>query len=151
MTRQFLLIFLNIGLVFGCASTEATNPRELRGAAKFAGDPRLGEKVNHFCFTGSINGFAPNDDDTILVRARANQQYLIETQSFCPDLDFAQSVAFDTRSSCISRGDRLLVSTSAFSLNDGGIGPDTCLITGIYEWDKDAELEDEEAKEEPSS
>lgn len=145
MFKQFTTSLAIIAFAASCASTPSNEPR---GAAKFAEDPRLGEKVNRFCFTNSISGFTPLDDDTVVVRARVNDHYLLEILGFCPELDFAQTVGFNTRSSCINRGDRLIVSTSAFSLNDGGIGPDVCIINGIYKWDKDAEAEKDETPEE---
>lgn len=136
-------------LITACASTPSDEPK---GAAKFAEDPSLGEKVDKICFNRSIDGFTRSDRDTIVVTARANDQYLLEIKGPCNNLRFAQSIAIDSALSCVSRLDTILISTSAFSLNDNLGGPQRCFIKEIYAWDENAtdEVEDEEDSEDGS-
>ena len=119
----------------------------VRGAERFAEDERLGERVDRMCFTSSIDGFSDAEDDTIVLRASASRHYLVETTS-CHNLDWAQSVAIDSHSSCATRGDRLIVYDTAFPTHSNdGLRTQRCLITGIYEWDPDAGEETEEASD----
>jgi hypothetical protein len=122
-------------IVFACAS-----PGEEReaGVAAYADDPRLGEAVDRVCFGRQINGFGETTDRTIIVRYAVNEHYLIETVGFCPDLDWAQSIALDQFSSCLTRGDSIIPYGSAFGPRRSGPPPRSCLIKAIYEWDEDA-------------
>jgi len=112
------------GLLAACATTTSDAPK---GAAKFAEDPRLGEPVKRICFNNSINGFSRNDRDTVVVSARANDNFLIEVRGVCTNLRHAQSIGIDSTTSCVSRNDFLIVSDSAFSSHGSGAGPDRCL------------------------
>jgi len=145
MIKQISPILLAVGLLAACATTPSDKPR---GAAKFAEDPRLGEKVDKICFNRSIDGFSQNDRDTVVVREGVNQHYLIEVRGVCSNLRHAQSIGIDSSLSCVTRHDHLIVSTSSFSLNDGITPPDRCTIRAIYEWDEDAEVKN--AEEDPS-
>ena len=137
-----------IGLTTACASTPSDQPK---GAAKYADDARLGEKVNKICFSRSIDGFSRNDRDTVVVSAIGKKQYLIEVRGLCTNLNHAQSIGIASTLSCVTPGDALLVSQSAFSLNDEIGGPQRCLIKDIYEWNEDAEQISDEAPAEESS
>ena len=111
---------------------------EAKGIEQFEGDPRLGKQVDRMCFTSDIDSFSANTDDTVVLEASPNRHYLVET-SACFTLDRAQSIAVSSKQSCASKGDYLLVSDSAFGLeNSTGMGPDRCFIKSIYEWDDDA-------------
>jgi len=129
-----------IGGLAACATS--ADDGKPKGIAAFKGDPRLGEEVSKICFNRSIDGFSENTDDTVVLTKGVNKDHIVEVSGICQDLKFAKSIAIDSRSSCITRGDYLLVSSSAFSLDDGtGIGPDRCYIDKIYKWDKKAKAE----------
>ena len=145
MIKQITPILLAAGFLAACASTPSDEPK---GAAKFAEDPRLGEKVDRICFNRTIDGFTHTDRDTVVVTARANDQYLLEVGGGCNNLRHAQSIGIDTSLSCVTRLDTIIVSTNPFSLRDNSIGPQRCFITGIYAWDEDAETEDDESEAE---
>ena len=112
----------------------------------FAGDPRLGEQVNRMCFGRSINGFEDATDRTVVLRARVNDHYLVETAGYCPDLDWAQSIGLDQFSSCLTRGDSIIPFDSVFGASRSGhFGASRsghrgfpCRIRAIYEWNPDA-------------
>lgn len=105
----------------------------------FADDPRLGERVNSICFGSQIDGFGETTERTIIVSVGPNRDYLVETFGYCPDLEFAQSVAFDQFSSCLHEGDSIIPFESAFGPNRvSGVPTQECIIRSIYEWDPDA-------------
>lgn len=152
MLRDKSLPMVYAGMVFllsACATVaNGGDDDRVRGAEKFAEDPRLGERVDRMCFTSTIDGFSQPDEDTVVLRASASRHYLVET-SACFNLERALSIGLDSRTSCASRGDRLIVSDSAFpSRSNTGTSVDSCLITAIYEWDDDADEEAEETAEE---
>lgn len=139
MIKQIVPIVLASSLLAACATAPSDTPK---GAAKFADDPRLGAKVDKICFNRSIDSFSRNDRDTVVVREGPNEHYLIEIRGACINLRHAQTIAFDSSLSCVTRTDALIVSTSAFTLNDPTRGPQRCRISEIYEWDDDAPLQE---------
>lgn len=130
-------------LLLACATSGEQKPR---GIAQFEGDARLGEQVNKICFERQIDGFYDNTRDTVVLSSGVSRDYVVSVTGACPSLRFAQAIALDNRGAgCVSRGDVLIVSENAFSLNDQtGLGPDRCLINEIYEWDRDAEMDNGE-------
>lgn len=147
LVRQFVPIAL-AALLAACATTPDDR---VRGVAQFEDDPRLGEEVDRICFQSTIDNFSNPTRDTVILEAGVSRQYLVEVFGVCPDLKFAQSIGIAARTSCLTRSDALLVSDSAFGLNDGsGIGPRRCTIRSIYDWDDDAEGEETEEETEPS-
>lgn len=132
------------GFVAACASTAAESDSD-KGIAAFNEDPRLGEEVKKICFNRNIDGFSNATRHTVVLGAGPSKDYIVEVSGVCPTLRFAQSIAIDSSLSCVTRGDYLLVSDSAFSLNDGsGMGPDRCLINKIHKWDKRVEENEQE-------
>lgn len=138
---------LLLGGISACAtSADANKPR---GIAAFKDDPALGEQVDRICFNRNIRGFGDTTDRTVVLTRGVRDQYIVEVSGACRDLKFAQSVGIDSRSSCITRGDYLLVSGSAFSLDDGtGLGPNRCLIQKMHKWDSKAKADDAETDNE---
>lgn len=114
------------------------------GVAAYADDPRLGEQVDRICFGRQINGFGETTDRTIIVRYGVNEHYLVETAGYCRDLNWAQSIALDQFSTCLTRGDSIIPSSSAFGRNRSGPPPQSCMIRAIYEWDEAASEPDTE-------
>lgn len=133
------LIAASLFVVAACAST-AESDNKAKGIAAFKDDARLGEKVDKICFNRNIDGFSNNERKTVVLTSGVNKDYIVEVRGVCLNLSHAQSIGIDSTLSCVRRGDYLIVSDSAFSLNDGaGIGPDRCLIDRIHKWDKKAE------------
>ena len=147
MKAPFALpIFATVFLSACTTQGEDTEPR-VRGVAQFEGDPRLGEEVNRACFASSIDSFSEATDDTVVIHISPRKAFLVETFGTCYDLDHALSVGVASRSGCLSKGDKIIASDSAFGLRSSGIGPSTCTIKALYEWDKHAEPEEEETEE----
>lgn len=141
--RTVLASVSSVVLLWSCAS--AGDPAE-DGVAAYADDPRLGAEVDRICFGRQINGFGETTDRTIIVRAGANEHYLIETIGFCRDLDWAQSIALDRFSSCLTRGDSIIPFDSAFGPDRRDLPAQSCRINAIYDWDEDAEAPAEDAE-----
>ena len=108
--------------------------------AEWMSDARLGEKVDRICFKSSVDSFRSHTDSTVIVEKGVNDEYLIETMGRCQDLDFAQSLSFDTfpGSGCITRGDSIYAYDSAFGPDRTDPPSIRCPISAIYEWDEEA-------------
>ncbi|MEM7640502.1 MAG: DUF6491 family protein [Pseudomonadota bacterium] len=138
--------------VTACATAttpEALEAREqARAAEVFADDPRRGEEVKKICFASQIDSFGETTDRAVVVR-EGRDYYLIETFGGCFDLDFAQSLAIDSFSSCLSKGDRILAFDNVFGRSNHTGFNQSCRVKTIYEWDRDAgKADEEEATEE---
>lgn len=140
MLRPATLI-LATALLAACQSTPGE--RKPEGFAAYEGDPRLGEVVNNACFTSSIDGFSMNEKKSVVLRD-GKKEYMVEVFGSCPNLDDAMSIGIDSATSCLSKGDALIVSTSMMG-NDVGLGPQRCQIKEIRKWDKNATKAEEPA------
>ena len=130
------------------ACATATTPEERVEAEKialFEDDPRRGAEVDKACFSRSISGFS-NTTDRAVVISRGTKDYLVTTRTRCTDLDDALSLAVDSFSSCLTRGDRLIGKDSVFGYNSTGAPSFPCHVDKIYEWDSKAT--DETAEDE---
>ena len=123
-------------LLAACA-TEPSVTDTLGEAAFTEADPRRGEEVRSVCFTSSIDGFGETTRRSVVVRLNARERYLIEVFPGCFDLDNAQSLAIDSFSGCLTRGDKLKPFTSAFGHSPSGLRQ-SCRVSKIYRWDRDA-------------
>lgn len=134
-----VLFLLSASILISCASSDLDRPK---GIEALKDDPRLGKQVSSICFKGGINGFSDPISTTIVLRESLNRHYRVSLSGLCPNLENAQSIAFERSSGCARRGDYLLISESVFSLDDDiGLGPDRCFINEIYEWDRNAKDE----------
>lgn len=109
-------------------------------------DPRLGVEVDRICFSRDISNFATIDDedDAVLLERGVNDWYKVTLAGACNynRLRFAQSVAIDERprGGCITRGDALVFSDSAFG--DFSFPNATrCIITEMFRWNPKAKDE----------
>ncbi len=132
----------------GCATSATSEAGRADLAASGEPDPRRGEQVDRICFARNIDSFRETTRNSVVVRESLNDYYLIETFGACFNLDFAQSIGFDTRiGSCVRDTDRLIVSDSAFGLHrSGGLGTQSCQIRAIYRWDPEAPEAETEAE-----
>lgn len=139
--------------VAGCAtdtSPEAVAEREQAKAdAVFANDVRRGAEIDRVCFASSIDGFGETTRRAVVIR-EGRDRYLIETFGGCFDLDWAQSLGIDTFSSCLTKGDRIFASDSAFGFDKQDLRQ-SCRVKAIYEWDPDAEATEEAPDSETES
>lgn len=113
----------------------------------FEDDPRLGEEVRRMCFSRNVSGFGETTRRTIVLRARVNDYYLVETFGFCRDLDWAQSISLDSFGPCLTRGDTIHTSDSVFASDRRHGLANQCRVRAIYEWNPDAEEGSEEEAE----
>lgn len=136
MRLQNTAIAVTASFIF-MACTSAAGEKKERGIAAFKGDVRLGEKVDKICFNRSIDGFSMARKDTVVLSRGVSKDYIVEVKGVCTNLRHAQSIGIDSNLSCVSRGDYLIVSDSAFGTSTG-FGPDRCYINKIHKWDKKA-------------
>lgn len=133
-------------MISACAT--ATTPEEQAAIDEriaeqtFADDVRRGELVDRVCFSRQIDGFGLTTARAVVINEGLDD-YLVETFPGCFDLDWAQSLAIDSSSSCLRRGDRIFAFDSPFGTDRNGIRNQSCRIKAIYEWNKDAEAEAE--------
>lgn len=144
--RPALVAFAGCLLAAGCATTEDTASND--PLAEFAEDPRLGEEAGRICFTGQIDSFSMASDRSVVVEAGVRDYYLVTLVTRCQDLDFAQSLAFDSMGSCLSRGDAIYAFDSAFGPDRTDFPAQRCIISNIYKWNPDAAEETEAEAEE---
>lgn len=133
-------------LVIITACATATTPEqqaaldEKRANEVFANDARRGEQVDRLCFASQIDGFGETTDRAVVV-SEGLDQYLIETYPGCFDLDWAQSLAVDSFSSCLTRGDKIFAFDNVFGPDRNDGINQACRVKAIYEWNKDAKSE----------
>jgi hypothetical protein len=136
--HHLILSTIIVAGLTACAGVPVSSDKP-KGIAAFVNDARLGEQVQKICFNRNIDGFYNATQDTIVLTTGISDDYIVEVRGVCNNLRFAKSIAVDSTLSCVTRGDALLVSVSAFSLSDGtSIGPDRCLIEKMYKWNKAA-------------
>jgi len=139
------------GMLLAACATEPSVTDTLGETAFTEDDPRRGEEVRSVCFTRSIDGFGETTRRSVVVRLNARERYLIEVFPGCFDLDDAQSLAVDSFSGCLTRGDEIKPFSSVFGPSRNDIRQ-SCRVSKIYRWDPDAldapETEDNEAEAE---
>ena len=134
-------------LIVSACATELT-PEQLEAREKekaeqvFANDPRRGEEVRRLCFASQIDGFGETTERAVVV-SEGLDHYLIETFPGCFDLDWAQGLAIDSTSSCLTKGDRLFAFDTPFGNHPGSGFRQSCRVKAIYEWDRDAGKDDD--------
>ncbi len=137
--NRLLQLSLCALVLSGCQSAGSGNQPE--GIAAYAGDPRLGERTDRICFASGIDSFSMNRDRSLVLR-RGMDEFLVEVYGPCPELAYAQTIAIGSATGCLSRGDRLIVSSSlqgAGGAGGSGIGPDRCVIREIHAWNSRAD------------
>lgn len=138
MSWKFAIATITGLALAACASTP-DGEKEARGIAAYDGDVRLGEEVDRVCLGQRIDSFYNNKRDTVVLSCGGSNDYLVAVAGNCFNLRNAGSIGIDSNSGLLRRGDSLIVSENAFSVSDsGGIGPDRCMISSIYKWDKRA-------------
>jgi hypothetical protein len=131
------LLALSALLLMGCESLQG-EPAPM-GLAAYENDPRLGEEVRQICFTSQIDGFSMTGRRSVLLHD-GSRRYMVELYGPCPDLDFAHAIGLVSPSACLSRGDAILVTSTA---GPGGPRPDRCMIKEIRDWDPRAKAQED--------
>lgn len=143
--RPSLALAAAMFAVAGCASTDGSE-REPSGVAKYADDARLGEKVDRICFAGNIDSFGDNTRDTFTVR-EGRDHYLIEVFGTCTPLEHAVTMRIDASTSCLTNGDRIVVSDSLMPQPSQPFSTARCMVKSMYKWNPKAQESDGEPAE----
>lgn len=137
MVRNSIAISSFVLALAACANAPSATT-----ADETLNDPRKGEEIRSLCFTSSIDGFGETTRRSIVV-SKGSKDYLIETYGSCFDLDHANSISFDSTTSCLTRGDDIYAFNSAFGPDRDDHMIPACKVKAIYNWDKDAAEESE--------
>lgn len=121
--------------LFACSTPKDNAPRYTEFSEQ---DPRIGEEVNRVCRAGGINGFGETTRNTVVVSTGVKKQHLLKVAGGCFNLDNAQSISFNQRGGCLTRGDSLLAFENTFGASQTDPRPIKCIITNIYDYDMDA-------------
>lgn len=130
MLRAMPLIAAAAALA-ACSSTPGTATPS--GIARYADDPRLGDEARNICFARSIDGFSMNERDSVVLH-EGRDRYLVAIAGTCMDLEYAEAIALDAPTGCLTPGDAIIVSRAM----GGTLGPQRCIITHIRNWDPKA-------------
>ncbi len=143
--RPSLTLASTMLILAGCTTTDGSE-REPAGIAKYADDPRLGEEVKRICFASNIDSFGNNTRDTFTVR-EGRDHYLIEVFGTCAPLERAVTMKIGASTSCLTNGDRIVVSDSLMPQRDQPFSTARCVVKSMHKWDPKAE----EALDEPDT
>lgn len=136
--RKFLTISIASCIVASCAASD-------EAGANSSDDARLGEKVDRICFARGINGFQSRSDGPGLILTRgARDKFAVTFAGSCRAADRAQRIGISERfgGGCLTWGDAIYVSESAFSSNERDpFDPERCIVRSIHEWNEDAGTE----------
>lgn len=147
MKKSLILLGSSLLFLAACASTESNQGRDAQ-ITELLSDPRVGEEVNSVCFRRNIDRFSDATDYSVVIGKGVNDKYLVLTR-VCSDLEFAQSLAVESNSSCLREQDYIRVFRSAFGPSELDTGAfNRCFVDAIYEWNDDpveAEGDGEEA------
>jgi len=127
-----IALALAAALVLTACASGPVEPRK-RGMDAYADDPRLGEETQRICFSSNIDGFSLNERETVVLH-EGRDRYMVEVTAGCPDLEFAEAIAVDSATGCLTPGDAIIV---ARTLGDS-FGNNRCLIREMREWDEKA-------------
>lgn len=145
---------LSLFSLTACAMSLAPEQQALlskdQGEAVFANDVRRGAQVDSVCFTSEIDSFERATDRAIVLMD-GEKKYLVTTQLRCSDLDNAKAVGVDSFSPCLRNGDKLISSDRVFTgrnlqpdfatplsaRQNTHLGPQSCFVDKIYEWDRE--------------
>ncbi len=143
----FAAMILTVTACATATTPEALEAREqARLAEVFADDPRRGDEVKKICFASQIDSFGETTDRAVIVR-EGRDYYMIETFPGCFDLDWAQALAVDSFSGCLSKGDRIFAFDNVFGHKDSFGHTQSCRVKTIYEWNRDADEAEDEVDE----
>ncbi|MEO8062156.1 MAG: DUF6491 family protein [Pseudomonadota bacterium] len=97
----------------GCASTLAKLNGPKLDYTEYAGEP-----VKSF-YLGNYDGWSAVSKDQLVVWSGINKAYLLTVTGYCPDLEFAQTIAVTSTGSTVDKFEKVIV------------GRDRCLIKEI--------------------
>jgi len=108
-----LVVVLAAASLAGCASTLAKLNGPKLDYTEYAGEP-----VKSF-YLGNYDGWSAVSKDQLVVWSGINKAYLLTITGYCPDLQFAQTVAVTSTGSTVDKFEKVIV------------GRDRCFIKEI--------------------
>lgn len=123
---MFKLLSTSLFCLLAISACSSTPPAETKKI-----DPRQGESVNQICFTGSMDGWKPLEDDkkALIVFDRRDDEYKLDLVGTCNPRWAMVRIATVSKSgsNCLSRGDKIFTDASNSS-------HDSCTIMKIHKW-----------------
>jgi hypothetical protein len=113
MKTSLVIALLAGALSSGCASTLAKMNGPKLNYSEYAGEPVKSFYMNNF------DGWSAVSKDQLVVWSGINQAYLITVNGYCPDLQFANTIAVTSTANTVDRFEKVIV------------GRDRCLISEI--------------------
>ena len=132
---RLLLALTALGLS-ACATTQSSNMLDGYDF-NLEDDPRLGEKMNSACSVRTVRGFSLHSDTTIVFDISPRRKILVEVFGMCHNLETAMRIALDPKTSCLTPGDKIIVSSSMFAGSSSPFDTETCRVKSIYSWGYD--------------
>lgn len=108
-----LAAVLAAALLTGCASALAKMSGPKLNYAEYAGEP-----VKSF-YMANFDGWSAVSKDQLVVWSGLNKAYLLTVTGYCPDLQFANTIAVTSTGNTVDRFEKVIV------------GRDRCLISEI--------------------
>lgn len=136
MKLSIFIVAAAIGGLAACATPDGE--KTATGVDFYEGDPRLGAATRSACIGSEIDGFRETRRSSVIIEGRGRREFLLTTRA-CFNLDSAFQLGVDARGGCLSRGDRIFVADTSAPVHHGsGNDLETCIITGIYDWNEAA-------------
>jgi hypothetical protein len=120
-------------MLTGCAATLKKLNEPKLNYADYAGEPVKSFYLNNY------NGWAPVSRDQLVVWSDMNKAYLIRVKGYCPDLQFANTIALTSTANTVDKFEKVIV------------GRDRCFINEIRPVDTKQMKEDRKALKEQTS
>jgi hypothetical protein len=102
-------------LLAGCASTLSKLNGPQLDYTDYAGEP----VKSFYLGTGSTDGWHAVSKDQLVVWSGINKAYLLTVEGYCPDLEFANTIALTSMGNTVDKFDKVIV------------GRDRCFIREI--------------------
>ncbi|MFM8376985.1 MAG: DUF6491 family protein [Phenylobacterium sp.] len=126
-SRVSLAAALSVGLAgVAVAQGQSAAPSPQPAAESKAGPAEAAKPQRSCFFNRDIRGFAAPDDKTLYLRVRSKDVYRLEMMGRCPDMDWENRIAIDSRGSS-----SICDAVDATVLVRGPIGVDRCPVKTI--------------------
>ena len=99
-------------LLTGCASTLAHINAPKLDYREYAGEPVKSFDLNHF------DGWTAVSKDQLVVWSGINEAYLIKVTGYCPDLQFANTIAVTSTANQVDKFEKVIVGRDKCFINE---------------------------------
>ena len=111
MYKVFIVSIMSMLVLSGCGSAGMPGSNEARIAAALEKHEVVRGEVVNSVANFRITGWHAINNRNLILTAGVHDHYLVSLATPCLDLDFAVSIALDTRTSLLSRGDDVIVNS----------------------------------------